>query len=454
MGKGNIKDTICAVSTPAGVGGIAVIRLSGSEAKRMAESCLKTPSDKSVILKNRNAKFVVFYDGDAMLDELVATYFAAPNSYTGEDVVEFSCHGSTYIQQRILQILIGFGARLAEAGEFTLRAFLNGRLDLSQAEAVADLIDSQSQMAHHLAVSQMRGGYAKELEQLRQELIDTTALLELELDFSEEDLEFANRERLGDMVEELYSKVKRLSDSFQTGNAIKNGIPVAIVGRPNAGKSTLLNALLNEDRAIVSDTPGTTRDTIEDSFFVDGIEFRIIDTAGLRDSDDPLEKMGIERTYKALEKSSIILLLHDSQLPFEEFKDDVGAMANHCPIDKTMLLVHTKCDLCKPDIDRGLMTAAKNGKGVEEIKRFLVKTVREKILKNTDVLLTNARHYEAMNKVLAALYEVRKGMDAGLTPDLLVIDMRDALYHLGTITGKVSSDDVLSSVFSRFCIGK
>ncbi|MBO7489860.1 MAG: tRNA uridine-5-carboxymethylaminomethyl(34) synthesis GTPase MnmE [Bacteroidales bacterium] len=454
MGKGNIKDTICAVSTPAGVGGIAVIRLSGSEAKRMAESCLKTPSDKSVILKNRNAKFVVFYDGDAMLDELVATYFAAPNSYTGEDVVEFSCHGSTYIQQRILQILIGFGARLAEAGEFTLRAFLNGRLDLSQAEAVADLIDSQSQMAHHLAVSQMRGGYAKELEQLRQELIDTTALLELELDFSEEDLEFANRERLGDMVEELYSKVKRLSDSFQTGNAIKNGIPVAIVGRPNAGKSTLLNALLNEDRAIVSDTPGTTRDTIEDSFFVDGIEFRIIDTAGLRDSDDPLEKMGMERTYKSLEKSSIILLLHDSQVPFEEFKDDIGAMANHCPIDKTMLLVHTKCDLCKPDIDRGLMTAAKNGKGVEEIKRFLVKTVREKILKNTDVLLTNARHYEAMNKVLAALYEVRKGMDAGLTPDLLVIDMRDALYHLGTITGKVSSDDVLSSVFSRFCVGK
>lgn len=454
MGKGNIKDTICAVSTPAGVGGIAVIRLSGSEAKRMAESCLKTPSDKSVILKNRNAKFVVFYDGDVMLDELVATYFAAPNSYTGEDVVEFSCHGSTYIQQRILQILIGFGARLAEAGEFTLRAFLNGRLDLSQAEAVADLIDSQSQMAHHLAVSQMRGGYAKELEQLRQELIDTTALLELELDFSEEDLEFANRERLGDMVEELYSKVKRLSDSFQTGNAIKNGIPVAIVGRPNVGKSTLLNALLNEDRAIVSDTPGTTRDTIEDSFFVDGIEFRIIDTAGLRDSDDPLEKMGMERTYKSLEKSSIILLLHDSQVPFEEFKDDIEALANHCHIDKTMLLVHTKCDLCKPDIDRGLMTAAKNGKGVEEIKRFLVKTVREKILKNTDVLLTNARHYEAMNKVLAALYEVRKGMDAGLTPDLLVIDMRDALYHLGTITGKVSSDDVLSSVFSRFCIGK
>lgn len=454
MGKGNIKDTICAVSTPAGVGGIAVIRLSGMEAKRMAESCLKTPSNKSVILKNRNAKFVVFYDGDAMLDELVATYFAAPHSYTGEDVVEFSCHGSTYIQQRILQILIGFGARLAEAGEFTLRAFLNGRLDLSQAEAVADLIDSQSQMAHHLAVSQMRGGYAKELEQLRQELIDTTALLELELDFSEEDLEFANRERLGDMVEELYSKVKRLSDSFQTGNAIKNGIPVAIVGRPNVGKSTLLNALLNEDRAIVSDTPGTTRDTIEDSFFVDGIEFRIIDTAGLRDSDDPLEKMGMERTYKSLEKSSIILLLHDSQVPFEEFKDDIEALANHCHIDKTMLLVHTKCDLCKPDIDRGLMTAAKNGKGVEEIKRFLVKTVREKILKNTDVLLTNARHYEAMNKVLAALYEVRKGMDAGLTPDLLVIDMRDALYHLGTITGKVSSDDVLSSVFSRFCIGK
>jgi tRNA modification GTPase len=449
------NDTICAISTPAGIGGIAVVRLSGVEAKHLAESVLKQDSGKSVTLKDHRAQYAHFFDGEGFLDEVVVVWFAAPHSYTGEDVVEISCHGSSYIQQQTVNVFINKGARLAEPGEFTLRAFLNGRMNLSQAEAVADLIDSQSQMSHRLAVSQMRGGYAKELEQLRQDLIDTTALLELELDFSDEDLEFANRERLKDMVEGLYSKVKRLSDSFQTGNAIKKGVPVAIVGRPNAGKSTLLNALLNEDRAIVSDTPGTTRDTIEDTFSIDGIDFRIIDTAGLRNSDDPIEKMGIERTFRALDKASIVLLLHDSQMPYDDFKDDMVSIADRCPSDdKTLLIINTKCDICRPDVENGVMVSAKYGQGIDEIKSLLVKTVREKILKNTDVLLTNARHFEAMSKVINALDEVRKGLEANLTPDLIVIDMRDALYHLGTITGSVASDEVLSSVFSRFCIGK
>ncbi len=452
----NRNDTICAISTPAGVGGIAVLRLSGSDAKTLAEGSLRSPSGKAVRLTDRRACFAhLFADGD-FLDEVVATLFVAPRSYTGEDVVEISCHGSLYIQQQLLQHFVSQGARLAEPGEYTLRAFLNHRLDLSQAEAVADLIDSHSQMAHRLAVSQMRGGYAQELEQLRQQFIDLAALLELELDFSDEDVEFVNREALRNTVITLESKVARLIDSFQTGNALKNGIPVAIVGRPNAGKSTLLNALLHEDRAIVSDTPGTTRDTIEERFFVDGIEFRIIDTAGLRDSSDPLEKMGMERTYKAVNEASIVFLLHDAQTPTDAFLQyDMDDISSHCDMKgKEMFLVHTKCDLCTPDCDEGIRISAKRGEGIEEIKQTMVKSVQEQLKQQSDVMLTNARHYEALKKVLAALGEVRKGMEVELSPDLLVVDIRDALYHLGTITGKIAPDDILTSVFTRFCIGK
>ena len=450
------NDTICAISTPAGVSGIAVLRLSGAEAKTMAESALRTASGKALALKDHRAVFAQLFDGDAFLDEAVATFFAAPHSYTGEDVVELSCHGSLYVQQQALQLFIDKGARLAEPGEFTLRAFVNGRMDLSQAEAVADLIDSRSQMSHRLAVSQMRGGYAKELEALRQQLIDTTALLELELDFSEEDLEFANRQRLRDMVDELYAKVKRLSDSFQTGNAFKNGIPVAIVGRPNAGKSTLLNALLNEDRAIVSDTPGTTRDTIEETVVIDGLAFRFIDTAGLRQSDDTIEMLGLERSRKATENAKVILFLHDARLPFaSDTLDDLNdILKNVNPKEKIVLTVHNKCDLAQPPYPSGIAVSALKVTGIDELKQVMVSAVKKQLDGHNDVLVTNARHYEAMNKVLAALDEVRKGMDANLTPDLLVIDMRDALYHLGTITGKVTSDEVLGSVFSRFCVGK
>lgn len=445
-----MSDVICAISTPAGVGGIAVIRLSGDGAKALVEKFLNKT------LTPRIATFCELRDGDELIDEVVATWFVSPHSYTGEDVVEISCHGSLYIQQRVLQLFIDAGARLAEPGEFTQRAFINGRLDLSQAEAVADLIDSRSASAHRLAVSQMRGGYAKELELLRQQLIDTTALLELELDFSDEDLEFVSRDRVSRMVAALKERVERLVNSFQTGNAIKQGIPVAIVGRPNAGKSSLLNALLSEDRAIVSDIPGTTRDTIEETMSIDGITFRFIDTAGLRKSDDPIEDLGFARAIKAAQQSSIILYVRPIPVPFDDNAiDDIAFITDQCDMkNKHLFIIHNKCDMPHESNPPGHIISAKEGIGIDELKKSIAKTVKRDASQNDGILLTNIRHYEALQHLLAALDEVQKGMDAALTPDLLVIDLRDALYHLGTITGKVTSEELLSTIFSRFCIGK
>lgn len=457
-------DTICAISTPAGVGGIAVVRLSGDGVKELVERFLFSTASKNQKLMPRRATFCTLRDGDEVIDEVVATYFAAPHSYTGEDVVEISCHGSFYVQQRVIQLFINAGARLAEPGEFTQWAFLNGRLDLSQAEAVADLIDSKSEAAHHLAVSQMRGGYSKELETLRQQLIDTTALLELELDFSDEDLEFVSRDRVSRMVADIKARVGRLVSSFQTGNAIKNGIPVAIVGRPNVGKSTLLNAMLGEERAIVSDIPGTTRDTIEETLDIDGFTFRFIDTAGLRHSNDAIEMMGVERSRETLRRARVVLYVVDS----DDCEDEVEEVAKMLDAESQSLIVarnkvdciagcsekeHQSMNINSQTVNVSLISA-KNGLGLDELKRLMVEAVRERIGEQGDVLLTNARHYEALRHVLSALDEVQKGMAAYLTPDLLVIDLRDALYHLGTITGKVSSEEVLSSIFSRFCIGK
>lgn len=450
-------EKICAISTPAGVGGIAVLRLSGEGVKEFVEKFLVRQSDsRKVSLRSRMATFCTLSDGEDLIDEVVATYFQAPHSYTGEDVVEISCHGSLYVQQRLLQLFIDNGARLAEPGEFTMRAFLNGRLDLSQAEAVADLIDSRSESAHRLAISQMRGGYAKELEHLRQELIDLAALLELELDFSDEDVEFANRQRLQDTLNVLSGKVQRLVDSFQIGNAFKQGVPVAIVGRPNAGKSSLLNALLSEERAIVSDIPGTTRDTIEETMTIDGITFRFIDTAGLRHSADPIENMGFERAIRSAQQARIILFVRNVTVPFDALAmDDIAYITDRCDMNnKHLFFVHNKCDMPHDSTPPGHIVSAKEGIGVEELKQSMVKVIRNDVDRNDGVMLTNMRHYEAMQKVLAALGEVQKDLDADLSPDLVVINLRDALYHLGTITGTVTSDDILSSVFSRFCIGK
>lgn len=456
-------EKICAISTPAGVGGIAVLRLSGEGVKEFVEKFLARQSDsRKVSLRARMAMFCTLSDGVDLIDEVVATYFQAPHSYTGEDVVEISCHGSLYVQQRLLQLFIDNGARLAEPGEFTMRAFLNGRMDLSQAEAVADLIDSRSESAHRLAISQMRGGYAKELETLRQQLIDTAALLELELDFSDEDVEFVSRDRVSSMIVDLKTRVTRLIESFQTGNAIKRGIPVAIVGRPNVGKSTLLNALLGEERAIVSDIPGTTRDTIEETIEIEGFTFRFIDTAGLRLSDDAIEMMGVERSKEAVKRANIVLYVVDGDDCDVEV-EDVTKILN--ADTQSLIVVRNKVDSCPTTAQHGInishlqnlnvaMLSAKTGIGLSELKKKMVDSVREHIDEQGDVLLTNARHYESLCRVLSALVEVQKGLETALTPDLVVIDLRDALYHLGTITGNVSSEEVLGSIFSRFCIGK
>lgn len=430
------SDTIVAISTPRGVGGIAVARLSGDEALAIALRHLS--------VKNLASHHAVYCRFDE-LDDVVATYF--PKGYTGEPTVEISCHGSLYVQQALLQTLVDDGARLAEAGEFTRRAFLNGRLDLSQAEAVADLIDSVTPAQHRLAVSQLRGGYAQKLKELRQQLLDFTSLLELELDFSQEDVEFADRSQLRKILSTLHFQISSLIASFRLGNAIKRGVPVAIVGKPNAGKSSLLNALLGDDRAIVSDLPGTTRDTIEETLTLDGITFRFIDTAGLRHSDDQVETLGVERSRKAVAQADIVLYLHDATMPWTEPDIDLA--------DKTFFVVHTKADL-PTAVERvgELFISTKTGYGLDALKQKIIDTFRSRMGKESDIMLTNARHYEALGRVKQALDAVAQGLDGGIPADLVAVDLRDALYHLGTITGEVTSEEMLGNIFGRFCIGK
>lgn len=430
------SDTIVAISTPRGVGGIAVARLSGDEALAIALRHLS--------VKNLASHHAVYCRFDE-LDDVVATYF--PKGYTGEPTVEISCHGSLYVQQALLQTLVDDGARLAEAGEFTRRAFLNGRLDLSQAEAVADLIDSVTPAQHRLAVSQLRGGYAQKLKELRQQLLDFTSLLELELDFSQEDVEFADRSQLRKILSTFHFQISSLIASFRLGNAIKRGVPVAIVGKPNAGKSSLLNALLGDDRAIVSDLPGTTRDTIEETLSLDGITFRFIDTAGLRHSDDQVETLGVERSRKAVAQADIVLYLHDATTPWTEPDIDLA--------DKTFFVVHTKADL-PTAVERvgELFISTKTGYGLDALKQKIIDTFRSRMGKENDIMLTNARHYEALGRVKQALDAVEQGLDGGIPADLVAVDLRDALYHLGTITGEVTSEEMLGNIFGRFCIGK
>lgn len=441
------SDTIVAISTPRGVGGIAVARLSGPDALTIAEKHLSSLSTYQPInlstLSPRRATYCRFDE----LDDVVAVYF--PKGYTGEPTVEISCHGSLYVQQALLQALVDSGARLAEAGEFTQRAFLNGRLDLSQAEAVADLIDSVTPAQHRLAVSQLRGGYAQKLKALRQQLLDLTSLLELELDFSQEDVEFADRGRLQSLLHELKEETLRLIASFRLGNALKRGVPVAIVGKPNAGKSSLLNALLGDDRAIVSDIPGTTRDTIEETLTLDGITFRFIDTAGLRHSDDCVETLGVERSKKAVEQADIVLYLRDATKPGEEPDLDLS--------DKTVIEVYTKADLLEDSSRvRGLCLSSKTGLGLDTLRKEILSRFHAQMgdTGQEDILLSNARHYEALKLVRQALDAVSQGLADGIPADLVAVDLRDALYHLGTITGEVTSDELLGNIFGRFCIGK
>jgi len=458
-------DTICALATAAGMGAVALIRVSGKLSHAIASEIFKAAKPDFSIEKVQSHKlyFGQILDDEGFVDEVLLSFFRAPHSYTGEDAIEISCHGSVYIQQRLLKLLMAKGARLAEAGEFTMRAFRNGRFDLAQAEAVADLIASQSKAAHSLAVKQMRGGFSDRIKQLRTQLIDFAALIELELDFGEEDVEFADRNRFMELLTELKAEIGKLMDSFQAGNAIKNGIPVAIIGKPNVGKSTLLNAILNEEKAIVSDIPGTTRDTIEDTIIIEGHAFRFIDTAGLRESDDVIENLGIERTYSKIKGASVILYVCDlmswdnssAEEMLHEFRDFIKDENKH------FILIGNKADLISetpshfPEMVEleTVFISAKRKENINLITHSLLKVARAMTF-NQDTIVSNARHYNALQKAFAALEAVEQGFAQNLPTDLATIDIRAALYHLGTITGQISNDEILGSIFSKFCIGK
>lgn len=461
------QDTIVALATPSGAGAIAVIRLSGNQAIAFAENQFRSISGKQL---GKQATHTIhlghIIDADRTIDEVLVSVFKNPNSYTGEDVVEISCHGSNYIQQEIIQLFLRKGCRMATAGEFTLRAFLNGKLDLSQAEAVADLISSDNEASHQIAMQQMRGGFSSEIAKLREELLNFASLIELELDFAEEDVEFADRTQFKALVERITFVLKRLIDSFAVGNVIKNGIPVAIVGEPNVGKSTLLNALLNEERAIVSDIAGTTRDTIEDELSIGGIGFRFIDTAGIRETSDVVEGLGIKKTFEKIDQAQVVVFLADS-LNFKEdvfinsFKIEIEKIKNKYPL-KPLLIVANKVDkleenqikLIKSGIPQIHFLSAKQGIGIEELKDKLLSFVNTGALRNNDTIITNSRHYDSLLKAFEEIQKVQYGLDTGLSGDLLAIDIRQALYHFGEITGEITNDDLLGNIFANFCIGK
>jgi len=468
------NDTIVALATPAGAGAIAVIRLSGENAIEVASNIFVSVFGKDLKKqKTHTVHLGHIKDGDRVIDQVLATIFKNPNSYTGEDVVEFSCHGSNYIQQEIIQLCLRKGSRMATAGEFTLRAFLNAKMDLSQAEAVADLIASDSEASHQLAIQQMRGGFSNEIKMLREELLNFASLIELELDFAEEDVEFANREEFQKLINRITAVLKRLIDSFATGNVLKNGIPVAIVGEPNVGKSTLLNSLLNEERAIVSDIAGTTRDTIEDEINIGGISFRFIDTAGIRETVDVIEGLGIKKTFEKMEAAQVVILLlnaKDFQNPKSKFQVDIELVKNKFP-QKQLVIIANKIDQISEvekkrlfsELDNivssnqkshSLLLSAKTGEGVEELKTTLLDFVNTGALRNNETIVTNSRHYDALLKALEEIIKVQEGIDSGLSGDLLAIDIRQALYYFGEITGEITNDDLLGNIFANFCIGK
>ncbi len=455
-----LQDTIAALATPSGEGAIAVIRLSGREAINIASEMFKSITRKNLLNQESHTVHLGnIVDGDRIIDEVLATIFKNPNSYTGENVIEFSCHGSEYIQQEILQLAIRKGCRMANPGEFTLQAFLNGKMDLSQAEAVADLIASDSKASHQLALQQMRGGFSSEIKILRQELLDFASLIELELDFSEEDVEFANREDFQKLITKITKLLNHLLNSFATGNVLKNGIPVAIVGRPNSGKSTLLNTLLNEERAIVSDIPGTTRDTIEDEITIGGVRFRFIDTAGLRDTTDEIEKIGVERALDKLKKSAIYIYLFDiNTISLKEVTYELQNFSSPAKqiivANKTDLVSKEKLNSFKNSALEILFISAKEKDSLELLTDKLLENAGANELNSNQLIVTNTRHYDVLLKALEEVKKVQEGIDNKLSGDLLAIDLRQALYHLGEITGEVTNDDLLGNIFANFCIGK
>ncbi|TDP61087.1 tRNA uridine-5-carboxymethylaminomethyl(34) synthesis GTPase MnmE [Flavobacterium dankookense] len=463
------QETIVALASPSGAGAIAVIRISGKNALPIAESIFQSVSGKKISTQNTHTIHLGhIVDEGKTYDQVLLSIFKNPNSYTGEDVIEISCHGSTYIQQQIIQLLLRKGCRMAQAGEFTLRAFLNGKLDLSQAEAVADLISSDNEASHQIAMQQMRGGFSSEIAKLREELLNFASLIELELDFAEEDVEFADRTQFKELLTRIEFVLKRLIDSFAVGNVIKNGIPVAIVGEPNVGKSTLLNALLNEERAIVSDIAGTTRDTIEDELVIDGIGFRFIDTAGIRETKDVVESIGIKKTFEKIEQAQVVLYLFESlkfKVQSSEHIIEIEKIKNQFPL-KPLVVVINKIDLLSEteiqNIKEQLETlnvklqtiSAKNNIGIEDLKSQLLSFVNTGALRNNETIVTNTRHYDSLLKALEEIQKVRFGLDGGLSSDLMAIDIKQALYYFGEITGEVTNDELLGNIFANFCIGK
>jgi tRNA modification GTPase len=462
------QDSIVALATPSGAGAIAVIRISGEAAIAIGAAVFQSVKGKDLTRqKSHTLHLGHIMDGDKTLDEVLVSVFKGPNSYTGENTIEISCHGSTYIQQQIIQLLLRSGCRMANAGEFTLRAFLNGKLDLSQAEAVADLISSDNEASHQIAMQQMRGGFSNEIARLREELLNFASLIELELDFAEEDVEFADRTQFSELLQRIEFVLKRLIDSFAVGNVIKNGIPVAIVGEPNVGKSTLLNALLNEERAIVSEIAGTTRDTIEDELVIGGIGFRFIDTAGIRDTQDVVESIGIRKTFEKIEQAQVVVFLMDSsQLTIDNgnlkaIQLELEKIKNQFPM-KPLVVIGNKADKLtaeeigniKAQIPEILLLSAKEKIGVEELKNQLLSFVNTGALRNNETIVTNTRHYDSLLKALEEIQKVKYGMQTNLSSDLMAIDIKEALYHFGMITGQVTNDELLGNIFANFCIGK
>lgn len=459
------NDTIVALATPSGAGAIAVIRISGKEAITIASSVFQSISGKDITKQRTHTLHLGhIVDDNKVLDQVLLSLFKGTNSYTGENTVEISCHGSTYIQQQIIQLLLRKGCRMAQAGEFTLRSFLNGKMDLSQAEAVADLIASDNEASHQIAMQQMRGGFSNEIAKLREELLNFASLIELELDFAEEDVEFADRTAFHELINRIEFVLKRLIDSFAVGNVIKNGIPVAIVGEPNVGKSTLLNALLNEERAIVSDIAGTTRDTIEDELVIEGIGFRFIDTAGIRDTQDVVESIGIKKTFEKMEQAQVVVYLFDSS----EYKNlgtqlqtEIQKIKNQFPL-KPLVIIGNKADKLsaievtelKTLIPEILLISAKEKLGVEDLKKQLLSFVNTGALRNNETIVTNTRHYDSLLKALEEIQKVKWGLQNNLSSDLMAIDIRQALYYFGEITGQVTNDELLGNIFANFCIGK
>ncbi len=468
-----IDDTICAISTAHGTAAIAVVRIAGPQALSITDKIFYSQKGKKKLIEQapNTIHFGVVRDGTKDIDEVLVAVFKAPNTYTGDDIAEISCHGAPYIQQQILQLLIVNGARMAGPGEFTQRAFLNGKMDLSQAEAVADLIASSSEAARKVALQQMRGGFSSELMKLREKLLWFISLIELELDFSEEDVEFADRKELSSLVNEISEHLKKLISSFSLGNVIKNGIPVAIVGHTNVGKSTLLNALLNEERAIVSDIHGTTRDAIEDTVNLGGITFRFIDTAGIRKTTDHIESIGIELTYSKIQLASIVLLLVDINDTDEKIQEAVNDVVDKIEIDRQrLILVVNKTDLGdREELDKRFTAAkfpqlkdditilplsARFKTNLENLVEELLKAVNMTALDNDEVIVTNARHFEALTNALEGIERVIEGLENNISGDFLAQDIREVLYYIGSITGQISNDEILGTIFKNFCIGK